>query len=537
MQIRRKTGRGRALRWQSTVRWVLHLVVWTPIAYGAVGGVAGGWTPTGDNAVIAVRAWGVLTSHGTLVGQPTFISHVFDLGPLEYWLIAIPVHMDPRYGPLLGASLMCMLAASLAVEAAWSAFGLWGASAAAAVVTADVAWMPVLSYQSIWNPHFGEFWFLATIASGLAVLMGNARWFAALVIAASVATQSHLMFAVPSITLVVLAALLIAVEAHRRRTSWQWLVAGAVVGLACWAAPFTQQLTSSTGNMAALLRSQAGSARTGLGYGLRAVGLALDPRTLRPGGGHDLTAALIGRSSAGAGILVIVCALLVAALALALRSRALGVVAIVNLLLLLSLAAVYADSPKGDVKVATYYLVEPTFPVGVFALLTGATAVVLAGQWILVRARRAGRFGRATAAAAERGPSRLQQRLLSGACGVVVLAAMTFALANLSPAYGNPVLAQRQTAVPVACTAIERQLPPGPVRLQVAARNASQEQLLTFGITECLVPAGYSPELTPSLAAYLGPTFSARSGTPLVSVLVSRQRTAVVLHTASHPPG
>ena len=109
-------------------RLAVHLVVWAPFLSGVAQAVRLRWRPVGDGAAIAVRSWEVLTAHGPLVGQATRLADgAFDPGPLQYWLQAVPVHLDPRYGVLWGAALCCMIASSLAVEAAWSAAGWRGA--------------------------------------------------------------------------------------------------------------------------------------------------------------------------------------------------------------------------------------------------------------------------------------------------------------------------------------------------------------------------------------------------------------------------
>ena len=75
---------------------IAHLAAWLPFVTGTVRLVRDGWFPLGDNAAIALRSWNSLTAHGPLVGQATRLAHgVFDPGPLEYWLLAIPVHISP----------------------------------------------------------------------------------------------------------------------------------------------------------------------------------------------------------------------------------------------------------------------------------------------------------------------------------------------------------------------------------------------------------------------------------------------------------
>src|SRR5580704_13191079 len=108
------------LRRATLLRVVAHLAAWLPFVTGAVRLARDGWRPAGDNAAIALRSWNSLTAHGPLVGQATRLAHgVFDPGPLEYWLLAIPVHISPAHGILWGATICCMAACSVAIEAAW----------------------------------------------------------------------------------------------------------------------------------------------------------------------------------------------------------------------------------------------------------------------------------------------------------------------------------------------------------------------------------------------------------------------------------
>ena len=85
------------------LRIVAHLAVWFAFADAAVRAVLGGWRPVSDAAVIAIRSWDVLTAHGLLVGEATRLAHgVYDLGPAEFWLLALPVRVDPAHEVLWG---------------------------------------------------------------------------------------------------------------------------------------------------------------------------------------------------------------------------------------------------------------------------------------------------------------------------------------------------------------------------------------------------------------------------------------------------
>ena len=159
-----------------------------------------------------------LPPYGPLVGQATALRNgAFDPGPLQYWLLAIPVHLNPRVGVVWGAALWCIVAASLAIEAARSAFGTFGALAAAGIILGCVVWEPLVAAQPYWNPWLGMLFFLATLAAGLAVVSGRRRWWPVLVITASVAAQAHLMFALASVAIVLLALVVGLIDTIGRR--------------------------------------------------------------------------------------------------------------------------------------------------------------------------------------------------------------------------------------------------------------------------------------------------------------------------------
>ena len=241
----RRPGRRTALR------VVAHLAAWLPIIIGPLRLIRGGWRPVGDEAAIALRSWNSLTAQGPMVGQATRLAHgVFDPGPLEYWLLAIPVHLDTAHGVLWGAALFCLVACSLAVEAAWSVLGPAGGLCASGLIVGLVLWVPGLGVTPSWNPWFGMVFFIAALAAAWAVMSGHRGWWPVLVITASVAAQAHLMFTVPSGVLAILALFVGLADTIRGRRRYWWAVAGLLAGAACWSAPLIQQYTSRTGTWA-----------------------------------------------------------------------------------------------------------------------------------------------------------------------------------------------------------------------------------------------------------------------------------------------
>ncbi len=98
------------------------------------------------------------------------------------------------------------------------------------------------------------------------------------VVTASVAAQCHLMFAVASVLLVALAGVVATRRTRRARGSWLWASMGLGLGLACWAASLFQQLTSSNGNLSAIVSAAGAERRLGLSFGLKALAASTFPR-------------------------------------------------------------------------------------------------------------------------------------------------------------------------------------------------------------------------------------------------------------------
>jgi len=372
------------LRRATLVRAIAHVAAWLPFVIGSARMIHAGWWPDGDNAAIALRSWNSLTAHGPLVGQATRLAHgVFDPGPLEYWLLAIPVHISPTTGVLWGAVLCCMAACSLAIEAAWAAGGQFAGLTASGLAIGIVLWMPSIAVTPDWNPSLGMIFFLATLATAWAVLSGHRAWWPGLVVAASIATQGHLMFAVASVALVLLTLVIGIIDTVRARSGYRWLVIGAVLGAACWSGPFIQQFTSRNGNLSALIaNSESGSGgRTGVTFAFRAVSAAVQPVPLwwRSSLQASRLATDISARSPWFGVAVLIMVVLAGAAALGpLRSRRLAALSVVTVVLTLGALFTYSSIPVRNTTLLTLiYLIYLLLPIGVLCWLVIGWAIVL----------------------------------------------------------------------------------------------------------------------------------------------------------------
>ena len=271
--------------WRSVpaaVRMASHVAVWTGVLVPMFAELARGWRPFGDDAAIASRAYQVFSLHPPLTGLASAASAgtghvVFDPGPLMFYLLAVPVHLDPAHGLFWGAALCCGAVLSLSIEAAWS-LGAWMIGAVVGFCVLDLVWLTPAVFENLpWNAYFPLPFFIAALVLAWVVVMGRTRWWPVLVVSASVAAESHLLFVVPAVALVVLAGMFGLITGRPRR--YGWLVVGLGLGLLCWLAPLIQELGAHP-NLSALIKSGRGQATLGLGFGLRMVGLAGAPNPI-----------------------------------------------------------------------------------------------------------------------------------------------------------------------------------------------------------------------------------------------------------------
>jgi hypothetical protein len=101
----------RRSRYQQLVGVSTHLTIWVLVLAPVVIEIHRGWRAIQDNATISIRSYQVLSLHPPLLGNFSTLSRdtghfLYDPGPLQYWLLAIPVHLSPSNGALWGAALL-----------------------------------------------------------------------------------------------------------------------------------------------------------------------------------------------------------------------------------------------------------------------------------------------------------------------------------------------------------------------------------------------------------------------------------------------
>lgn len=492
----------RLIRAKRLIRAAAHGACWVPFITCAADSWRGPWRAVGDGARMALESWNTLSGHIPLLGQTNELPHApRDLGPLQFWLLAVPVHVDTDRGVLWGAALLAMLAASLTVEAAYSVRGETGGLLASGVIIATVAWFPDFAGFPYDNPNFGMMYFLAALSACLAVLSGHRNWWPVLVVTASIAAQAYLTYAAASAGLVLIAAVTGLADQVRAKGGHSWLTVGLVVGAACWIAPLGQQFLSPAGkgNMSVLLHDNPGQ-HVGVAFAMKVIGSLAAPSPLwwrqdiawRP----DLFQALAAKPATfGLAVIAVTAASLVIAVCW-LRSRALAGLAAISLLVGVTAAAAFALIPVRTITAGhDVPLVFVMFAAVLLAWLTAICVTVLAAVKLI-----SDRRGRA-AAAGRRAPGQQQRARqhtiplpVRGAAALLVMTALLGA-ARQAADYAGPGTNSLRVSAAVAMT--ERSLPGQQmITLGVFAPHPDRYQV-TSGLDWALTADGYHLDTTP----------------------------------------
>jgi hypothetical protein len=313
-----------------------------PVIAATLRAVAAGWLPAGDQAIIATRAYDVLTSRTPLVGQHSdvweLIHHaVYSPGPMLYWLLALPV----RFAGLWSLPVtMCLLNTAAIVGSVALARRRGGRTLMLASAIAIVVMSRSLAPEAlhdVWNPSAGLFPFTLLIFLCWSIASGEYRLLPLAVLVASFVVQLQLTYLAPSVLLaaVALAGLLVSLRAGRMRTGAQqeradprmqqqresarsrqpgvspgptgvspgptgvspgptgvspeprrgrprvrrFALAAVLVGAVCWTPPIVDQLQGHPGNITEIVRAERANRDTlGSTVGRRAVVLAVGIR-------------------------------------------------------------------------------------------------------------------------------------------------------------------------------------------------------------------------------------------------------------------
>jgi hypothetical protein len=493
-----------------TVRVASHVVVWATLLVPLAVVLARGWIPSGDDAAIAIRSYQTLTIHPPAIGlvstAGTTAHYVFDPGPLLFWLLALPVRIDPLHGALWGAAILSGIILSVAIEALWSARQWLGCAVVAFAIADYLLFAPAVIENIMWNAYFPIPFFIAAIALAWIVAGGSFGWWPVLVFAGSVAAQSQLIFTLPAAALVVTAPL-IAMLLTGRPARLRWLVTGLAVGAACWLAPLIQGIGANS-NLSALATSGRGLPRMGLRWGLQTLGTIGSPSPLWL---HHLPLfpdrlltyfSVLGSINAnspvlGIGVLVVIA--VIAVVAHRAGRTMLAAVSIVALVCSTTTGLAFGLVPAQN-SLSFAYMIDILWAVSILVW----SAVVWALGLLAVGALR--RLGRSLAV-----PEQVGRRTTWGwtalVAPAVVLALGIAALRSYQPGLRNVgTRASDVEAVPSVVSQVERVVPDG--RVDVRVDETGRPWLESFWLSEAvawsLEADGRHPGLDGLARAYTG---------------------------------
>jgi hypothetical protein len=507
----------------SAARVLSHLAIWAVILVPTVTELARGWRALQDDATISLRSYEVLSLHPPLLGQFSTASYwsghtIFDPGPLLYWLLTIPVHLDPARGGLWGAALGCGLVLSVAFEAVWtSGHRLAGAVVAVAVV--DLAWtLPEAFAHLIWNPYFGLMFLAASLAISFAVATGSFGWWPVLVFTASVTAQAELIFAILAVALVVISPML-GLVGGRSPARLRWLGVGAGVGAVCWVTPLIQQVAGSPGNLALILDAHGKQAGAGLSFGLRSLALAGSPAPIWLIHGNGLgNLDLFDRHSPGVGVVVFVVTAGIAVLAGLTGRRALAALAALGTVASVVVVYTFAEVPAAH-QVNLVFLMYFLWVVGILLWTTAAWALVEVVNAARNRVDRAGMARwwtrRSDVGVVIGGTVFLGALLGIGAAGLGGLSAQARAQSN------GYQIAQLGRIV----AGVEKEVSAGPVAIELrpdlgSSTAFSRQFSYLTGAGWALSADGWQPALPALFTAATGVAYPPHSDSPTVVVTV-----------------
>jgi hypothetical protein len=360
-----------------------------PIVVETVHAITAGWAPIGDDGMVAIRSYDVLSGQSPLLGMPSsgpsgvLDQQAYHPGPLLFWLLALPAHF-------IGATSLPVtvgivnVACVMGVVALAHRRGGWPLAAVVAVaIPIMLASLPTDALADVWNPSAPLLPFTLLIFVAWSLACGEYRLLPLAVLLASFAPQSHLIYSLPALGALVVGVVGMILtlrsrpaEPTGRSSLVRWVVAALLVGLVCWSAPLIDQAVNRPGNLVLLGRAATANEPTlGTATGRRALvrAVGVPPWWLRaPRGPLERVADLNASPGTVANLTaLLVLAGLVAVSLLGWRRRHSDVLAVgaLGLVLCAALVLTTASIPKESFASVGYSLWWAS-PTGMFVWVT-----------------------------------------------------------------------------------------------------------------------------------------------------------------------
>lgn len=256
--------------------WLLATALLSlPLVWWTARLVLDGWMPQGDDAVLAVKAHDVFSTHPPLLGMRSTSSlldpqtYAHHPGPLQFYLLAPTYALSgwQPWGLLLGVLLLNVALVGVALHSAWAAGRLPGLAVATVLVVAAERYFGDLLVHpwNLWAPILGT---LAALMLAWRLLLGQVAALPVYVVVASYVAQAHIV----GLPVMGLLTTLLAVVGlvrwrkargsiwpapgyHRAPTQPAWRRPGwvaAALTVVCWLPPLVDTLTYRPNNLSQL---------------------------------------------------------------------------------------------------------------------------------------------------------------------------------------------------------------------------------------------------------------------------------------------
>jgi hypothetical protein len=368
------------------------LIAAVPAIVATIRAIADGWTPMFDTAIVATNAYDVLSGNGALTGVYSDaslpeIGTVYGLGPLLFWVLALPVRLLNDWQL---ATAICLMNTAVIVGVVALARRRGGPALMFATAAAIPLMTRSLSPESLHepvNPSLGLLAILLLAFLAWSLVCGEFRLAPLTAFVGSFVLQVHYSFAQAAVALLAIAAVGLAVSlgspAGRLRAARPWLLVALVVTLVCWAPMVVQQAAQEPGNLGRLIETAREPEKTtGYTVGWHALVGMIGVRpwwTVGPGTQGERLTALLGDPDALAVVTTgIVLGLLLVLLVTGVRTRRRDLVGATLIGLALSAAIVVTTA---SVPQRLGFSIEKAerwaLPAGMFVLLAAGWSLVV----------------------------------------------------------------------------------------------------------------------------------------------------------------
>ena len=269
-------SRSKVASWLVKRRFVLAvgLLAAVPVLVSTVHALSAGWAPLFDEAIIATNSFDVLTAQSRPVGvysdaSVPDVGPIYNLGPLLFWLLALPTRVPGDWALPVTAALVNTAAIMGVVALARRRGGPIFMVATAIAVVLMCTSLPSGTLHAVLNPSIALLPLTLLLFLAWSVACGEHRLLPLTVLVASFVIQAHVSVAIPAVSALLVALIGLALFAHRTRRDERersdlrrWLLAALAVALVCWIVPLADEVVDPPGNVSQILDTASSSQET-----------------------------------------------------------------------------------------------------------------------------------------------------------------------------------------------------------------------------------------------------------------------------------